>query len=35
LAEVNPEVVARLKKLTADYDADLKANVHPIWRAGK
>lgn len=35
VAAANPQVVAELRKLAADYDADLKANSRPIWRAGK
>ena len=35
LAADNPEIVAELQKLIADYDADLKANSRPVWRAGK
>jgi arylsulfatase A-like enzyme len=33
LAPQNPQVVAELQKLIRDYDADLKANSRPIWRA--
>ena len=32
VAEANPEVVAKLRKLAADYDADLKANTRPLWK---
>jgi arylsulfatase A len=35
LAAAHPQVVAELQKLIADYDADLKANSRPVWRAGK
>ena len=35
VAEVNPQVVEELKKLAAAYDADLKANSRPIWRANQ
>ena len=34
VASANPDVVAGLKKLAAEYDADLKANSRPIWREG-
>ncbi len=33
VASANPDIVADLKKLAAKYDADLKANSRPIWRA--
>lgn len=33
LAEQHPQVVARLRKLAESYDADLKANSRPVWRA--
>ena len=35
VAAANPQVVEELQKLAADYDADLKANSRPVWRAGK
>jgi len=35
VASAHPEVVKRLQELAANYDADLKANSRPIWRAGK
>ena len=35
LAAKRPEIVAKLKALAAAYDADLKANSRPLWRAGK
>lgn len=34
VAEANPDVVARLRELAAKYDADLKANSRPAWKAG-
>ncbi len=34
LASANPKVVRELQELIARYDADLKANSRPIWRAG-
>jgi arylsulfatase A len=34
LAAKNPEMVTRLKKMAGDYDAKLKANARPLWRAG-
>lgn len=34
VAEANPEIVAALRDLAADYDAELKANTRPIWREG-
>ena len=34
VAASNPNVVSELKELIAKYDADLKANSRPIWRAG-
>jgi arylsulfatase A len=34
LAESKPEVVARLRKVMADYDAKLQAEKRPPWRAG-
>jgi len=34
LAAKNPEVVAKLRKMAEEYDANLKANVRPVWRAG-
>jgi len=35
LAEAKPEVVARLRKVMADYDAKLKTEVRPPWKAGE
>lgn len=32
LADKYPEIVDRLKKLIATYDADLKANTRPLWK---
>jgi len=34
LADANPEVVAKLKNIAAEYDARLKANSRPLWRGG-
>ena len=34
VASSNPDVVSQLQELIAMYDADLKANSRPIWRAG-
>jgi arylsulfatase A len=34
VAVPNPNVVSELKELIAKYDADLKANSRPVWRAG-
>lgn len=34
LAEKHPDVVAKLKERISEYDADLKANSRPVWRAG-
>jgi len=34
LAASHPDVVKELRKLSTEYDADLKANSRPIWRAG-
>ena len=34
LAAKNHEVVAKLRKMAEEYDANLKANVRPVWRAG-
>jgi arylsulfatase A-like enzyme len=33
LADAHPEIVAKLQELAKDYDADLKANSRPLWRA--
>ena len=35
LAGKNPDVVKKLRDLAAVYDADLKKNSRPLWRAGK
>ena len=35
LAARNPDVVRKLQALAAAYDADLKKNSRPRWRAGK
>ncbi len=35
LAQSRPEIVRELKELIAKYDADLKANSRPIWRADR
>jgi arylsulfatase A len=35
LVAKHPEVVAKLKAVAAEYDAELKANVRPLWRAGE
>jgi hypothetical protein len=34
VADANPDVVAKLQDVAARYDADLKANSRPVWRAG-
>ncbi|MFW5692904.1 MAG: sulfatase [Thermoguttaceae bacterium] len=34
VAEANPEIVAALRDLAANYDAELKANTRPLWREG-
>jgi len=34
VASSNPKVVTELLELIAKYDADLKANSRPVWRAG-
>lgn len=33
LADEHPEIVAKLKALIEKYDAELKSNTRPIWRA--
>ncbi len=33
VAPSHPDVVSQLQTLIAEYDADLKANTRPIWRA--
>lgn len=35
VAAAEPEVVARLRKVMADYDARLQAEKRPPWRAGQ
>jgi len=35
VAADNPDVVAKLRNLADAYDADLKANKRPLWRAGR
>jgi len=35
VADANPDVVAKLRAVAERYDADLKANSRPVWRAGK
>ena len=35
LAGKNPDVVKKLQALAKAYDADLKKNSRPLWRAGK
>ena len=35
LAESHPATVEELRALIARYDADLKANTRPVWRAAK
>jgi len=35
VAGQHPEVVKRLLALASKYDADLKANSRPVWRAGR
>jgi len=35
VAEKQPEVAAKLLKLARQYDADLKASLRPLWRAGQ
>jgi arylsulfatase A-like enzyme len=35
LAKSNPDIVKQLRTLAANYDAKLKANKRPVWRASK
>jgi hypothetical protein len=35
LAQAHPEVVAGLRALVDAYDAGLKANSRPVWRAAE
>jgi len=35
VASAHPEIVERLRAMAGKYDADLKANSRPAWRAGK
>jgi len=34
VADVNADVVTKLRGIVAEYDAELKANARPIWRGG-
>ena len=35
LADAHPEIVEKLIKRIAEYDAELKANSRPVWQQGK